>query len=90
MNTTKVINIGGLPEVGNNNNSLQKDPTRQGVVQQQNGGRPGGKIQMGSTLNPHLSPDGKRAIQQTLNKKQNEKKSQGEIESPNGGFLPVF
>jgi len=39
-----MINIGGLPEVGNNNNSLQKDATRQAVIHGQNGARPGGKI----------------------------------------------
>jgi hypothetical protein len=90
MNATKVVNIGGLPEVGNNNNSAQKDPMRQAVAHQQNCVRPGGKIQMGSTLNSGFSPDGKRAIQQTLTKKQGEKNSQGELENTNGGFLPVF
>jgi len=45
---------------------------------------------MGSTLNPHLSPDGKRAMQQTLPKPQNAKNSQIEFENTNGGFLPVF
>lgn len=71
MTATKVVNVGALPEVGNNNNSLQKDPTRPAVAHQQNCIRPG-KIQMGSALNPTFSPETKRA---TLTKKPGEKNS---------------